>query len=47
MRGMHRPKLGDRDRSLTEQLQQERLEVVVGAIDLVNEQYRGSRTGMP
>ena len=29
-----------------EQLEQERLEVVVGAVDLVDQQHRGPRAGM-
>ena len=46
MSGMHGAELRDRDRSLPEQLQQERLEVVIGAIDLVDEQHRRSWAGM-
>src|SRR6202020_760366 len=38
-----RAELGDRDRGLAEQLEQERLEIVVGAVDLVDQQYRRPR----
>ncbi len=39
-RGPDRPDLGDRDLEVGEQLQQERLELVVGAVDLVDQQHR-------
>ena len=42
----HRPDLGDRHRGVGEQLEQERLEVVVGAVDLVDQEHRGPRPGM-
>ena len=45
--GALRAELGDRDRRLGEQLEQERLELVVGAVDLVDEQDRRARSGMP
>ena len=35
----HRPQLGDRDREVGEELEQERLELVVGAVDLVDQQH--------
>src|SRR5450755_1593459 len=38
--------LGDGDGRLGQQLEQERLELVVGAVDLVDEQHRGPRPGM-
>ena len=38
-----RPQLGDRHAGVAEQLEQERLEVVVGAVDLVDQQHRGPR----
>ena len=41
-----RAELGDRHARLREQLEQERLEVVVGAVDLVDQQHRRPRAGM-
>ena len=38
--GPERPELGDRDRVVGEDLEQERLELVVGPVDLVDEQHR-------
>ena len=40
-----RPELGDRDREVRQELEQERLELVVGAVDLVDQQHdrRSSR----
>ena len=43
---LDRAELRDRHRGLGEQLEQERLEVVVGAIDLVDQQHRGPRARM-
>ena len=37
--GPHRADLGDRDRVVGEELEQERLEFVVGAVDLVDEEH--------
>ena len=42
-RGGDRPELGDRDREVRQELQQERLELVVGAVDLVDQQHDGLR----
>src|SRR4051812_4753626 len=42
VRRAHRSELGDRYGGLTEQLEQECLEVVVGAVDLVDQEYRGT-----
>ena len=39
-RGAERAELGDRDRIVGEHLEQECLELVVGAVDLVDEQHR-------
>ena len=41
-----RPDLGDRHGRLGEQLEQERLEVVVGAVELVDQQDRRTRPGV-
>ena len=41
-RGRDRPQLGDRDLEVGEQLEQEGLELVVGAVDLVDEQDDGA-----
>ena len=41
-----RADLGDRHGGLGEQLEQERLEVVVGAVDLVDQQHRRPRAGV-
>ena len=41
--GPDRPDLGDRDLEVREQLQQEGLELVVGAVDLVDQQHRRLR----
>ncbi|CAB5011544.1 unannotated protein [freshwater metagenome] len=38
--GAERPELGHRDRVVGEDLEQERLELVVGAVDLVDQQHR-------
>ena len=46
MRCLHRTELGYGDRSLAQQFEEERLKVVVGTIDFVNEQHRRSRAGM-
>ena len=46
VRGADRAELRDRHRGLGEQLEQERLEVVVGAVDLVDQQHRGPRPGV-
>ena len=46
VRGADRAELGDRHRRLAEQLEQERLEVVVGAVDLVDQQHRRARAGV-
>ena len=46
VRRADRAELGDRHRGLGEQLEQERLEVVVGAVDLVDQQHRRPRPGM-
>jgi hypothetical protein len=46
MRGADRPELGDRDAGVREQLQQERLEVVVGPVDLIDQQDRRPRPRM-
>ena len=43
--GAERAELGNRDREVGEDLEQERLELVVGAVDLVDEQHR--RRGAP
>ena len=40
---MARPELGDGDGRLGEQLEQERLELVVGPVDLVDQQHRRAR----
>ena len=45
-RGPPGAELGDRDRRLGEQLEQERLELVVTPVHLVDEQYGGPRAGM-
>src|SRR5664279_2200986 len=37
------PDLGDRDGELSQQLEQERFELVVGPVDLVEKKYRTSR----
>ncbi len=42
-----RAELGDRHRRLGEEFEQERLELVVGAVDLVDQQHRRPRAGMP
>ena len=44
--GGHRAELGDRDTRLAEELEEERLELVVGAVDLVDQQHDRLRTGM-
>src|ERR1700730_10163870 len=36
----NRPEFGDRDLEIREQLQQKRLELIVGAVDLVDQQHR-------
>jgi len=41
--GVQRADLGDRHRRLREQLEEERLELLVGAVDLVDEQHRRPR----
>ena len=41
-----RADLRDRHAGLRQQLEQERLEVVVGAVDLVDQQHRGPRAGV-
>ena len=41
-----RAELGDRHAGLGQQLEQERLEVVVGAVDLVDQQHRRPRAGV-
>ena len=41
--GLERAQLGDRHARLREQLEQERLELLVGAVDLVDEQHGGAR----
>ena len=46
VRGPDRAELRDRHRRLGEQLEQERLEVVVGAVDLVDQQHRRPRPGV-
>ena len=46
MRGTDRADLRDRHAGLREQLEQERLEVVVGAVDLVDQQHRRPRAGV-
>ena len=46
MRGADRADLGDRHARVREQLEQERLEVVVGAVDLVDQQHGRPRPGM-
>ena len=46
VRRADRAELGDRHRRLGEQLEQERLEVVVGAVDLVDQQHRRPRAGV-
>ena len=46
MGGDDRAELGDGHRGLRQQLEQERLEVVVGAVDLVDQQHRGARAGV-
>ena len=38
-RGADRAALGDRDREVGQELEQERLELVVGAVDLVDQQH--------
>ncbi len=45
--GALRAELGDRHRRLRQELEQERLELVVGAVDLVDQQHRRPRAGMP
>ena len=40
VRGGDRPQLRDRDREVGQELEQERLELVVGAVDLVDQQHR-------
>ena len=44
--GGDRAELGNRHGGLGQQLEQERLEVVVGAVDLVDQQHGGPRAGM-
>ena len=46
MRRPDRAYLRDRHARVREQLEQERLEVVVGSVDLVDEQHRRSRAGV-
>ena len=46
VRRADRAELRDRHRGLGEQLEQERLEVVVGAVDLVDQQHRRPRPGV-
>src|SRR5204862_530620 len=46
VRGDDRAELGDRHAGLAEQLEQERLEVVVGAVDLVDQQHGRPRAGV-
>ena len=46
VRGADRADLGDRHAGLGQQLEQERLEVVVGAVDLVDQQHRRPRAGV-
>src|SRR5665213_3110740 len=41
-----RAEFGDRDRRLSEELEQQRLELVVSSVDLVDEQYRRSRASI-
>ena len=41
--GVERPELGDGDRVVGQDLEQERLELVVGPVDLVDEQHRRDR----
>ena len=43
MRGLDRAELRDRHLEVGEHLQQERLERLVGAIELVDQQYRRTR----
>ena len=43
----HRSELRDRHARLGQELEQERLEVVVGAIELVDQQHRRQRAGVP
>ena len=46
-RGADRPELGDRYREVRQELEQERLELVVGAVDLVDQQHdRLGRIGL-
>ena len=40
------PRLGDRHARVPQQLEQERLEVVVGAVDLVDQQHGRARAGV-
>ena len=42
-RAAHHAELGHRDRPVGEDLEQERLELVVGAVDLVDQQHRRYR----
>ena len=44
--GDERPQFGHRDRRLAQELQQQRLEFVVGTVDLVDQQHRGSRAAV-
>ena len=46
VRGADRAELGDRHAGVRQQLEQERLEVVVGAVDLVDQQHRRPRAGV-
>ena len=46
VRGGDRADLGDRHARLGEQLEQERLEVVVGAVDLVDQEHGRPRAGV-
>jgi hypothetical protein len=45
--GGERAQLGHRDRELAEELEQQRLELVVGPVDLVDQQHRRYRPGVP
>ena len=42
--GSKRPELGDRHRVVGQDLEKERLEFVVGAVDLVDDQHRRGET---
>ena len=46
MHGVEGRQLGDRDLKIREDLEQKRLELLVGPVDLVDQEHRGARAGV-